>query len=68
MPPAKLFGTAYAEGLFIFGALAFVAAYFQAVRDRPWTRRHAGRRLRAGGVCYALLRGARCGGWVSAAW
>jgi YNFM family putative membrane transporter len=25
----KLFGTAYAEGLLIFGALAFVAAYFQ---------------------------------------
>ena len=26
----KLFGTGYTEGLFIFGALAFVAAYFQS--------------------------------------
>jgi MFS family permease len=60
----KLFGTAYAEGLFIFGALAFVAAYFQAVLDRPWTRRHAGRRLRArrGLLCAtSAARGAAAG-------
>src|SRR6185436_9245550 len=52
----KLFGTAYAEGLFIFGALAFVAAYFQGrFGIGPGLAGTLVAAYALGGVCYALL-------------
>ena len=52
----KLFGTAYAEGLLIFGALAFVAAYFQGrFSIGPGLAGTLVAAYALGGVCYALL-------------
>jgi len=52
----KLFGTGYAEGLFIFGALAFVAAYFQSkFAIGPGLAGTLVAAYALGGVCYALL-------------
>jgi len=51
-----LFGTGYAEGLMIFGALAFVAAYFQSrFSIGPGLAGTLVAAYALGGVCYALL-------------
>ncbi len=51
----KLFATAYGEGLLIFGALAFVAAYFQTrFAIGPGLAGTLVAAYALGGVCYAL--------------
>jgi YNFM family putative membrane transporter len=52
----KLFATAYFEGLLIFGALAFVAAYFQSrFAIGPGLAGTLVAAYALGGICYALL-------------
>jgi MFS transporter, YNFM family, putative membrane transport protein len=52
----KLFATAYAEGLLIFGALAFVAAYFQSrFAIGPGLAGTLVAAYALGGICYAVL-------------
>jgi predicted MFS family arabinose efflux permease len=52
----KLFATGYAEGLFIFGALAFVAAYFQSrFSIGPGLAGTLVAAYAAGGMLYALF-------------
>jgi predicted MFS family arabinose efflux permease len=52
----KLFATAYFEGLLIFGALAFVAAYFQGrFAIGPGLAGTLVAAYALGGICYALL-------------
>ena len=52
----KLFATAYFEGLLIFGALAFVAAYFQTrFAIGPGLAGTLVAAYALGGICYALL-------------
>lgn len=52
----RLFGTGYAEGLLIFGALAFVAAYFQSrFAIGPGLAGTLVAAYALGGLCYAAL-------------
>ena len=52
----KLFATAFAEGLLIFGALAFVAAYFQGrFAIGPGLAGTLVAAYAVGGVCYAVM-------------
>jgi MFS transporter, YNFM family, putative membrane transport protein len=52
----KLFGTAYAEGLLVFGALAFVAAHFQGrFAIGPGLAGTLVAAYALGGMCYAVL-------------
>ena len=52
----KLFATAYFEGLLVFGALAFVAAYFQSrFGIGPGVAGTLVAAYALGGICYAVL-------------